>query len=246
MRTVLYKTCVVLFCGMFVCCSAESQIILNPDLSGEARIEVHVSDVLLRYYQDITGRYDYTTVFDPDEIRFELEQRKGIDLSGIYLRNNSTLELATNFENINTILQNELSAGEDLVVLENMSEGRKKLSLNLTEGNIRALLSLGPVSNNIFSDYLLPAPGLIADPQSYREDLVWALEEYENSTKLTRRIDSSYISFILILPSQPISISGGVVLSRSELFSGDFGVKFDIPILNLLTMSIHKSFFVIY
>ena len=240
---------VVLLQGMLVwaSCSAESQIILNPDLSGRAQIDVHVSNVLFKYYQDITGNYDSETVFNPGEIGFELEQRKAIDVSDISLTSNSSLKIALNFGNINTVLRNELSDAvrEDFVTLENMGE-RKKLSLNLSEANIRALLSLGPVSSNVLSEYLLPPPGSSSDPMSYRDDLVWALEEYEHSTELNKRIDSSQISFVIILPSQPVSVSGGIMLSETELFSGEFGVRFSIPVLNLLTISIHEEYFVIY
>ena len=240
----------VLSWGLFVfaSCSAESQIILNPDLSGQAQIDIRVSPILFRYYQDLTGNYSSDTVFDPGEIRFELEQRRAIDVSDINLTAKSSLELSINFGNINTALRTELAgaAHEDFVTLENMGAGRQKLSLNLSEANIRALLSLGPISNNVLSEYLLPAPGSSEDPASYRDDLVWALEEYEDSTELGRRIDSSEISFIIILPSQAVSVSGGVVLSDAELYRGDFGVKFSVPILNLLTMSIHKEYFVIY
>lgn len=237
----------------FVSCSAEAYILLNPDLTGEADLNIQVSDVLFRYYQDITGNYNANTIFNPLEILSEFEQRPGITVSHISLPRNDTLKMAIAFENINTLLRNESQRAitEDFLVLEDIErgQGQKKLSINLNENTIPALLSLGPVSNNILSDYLLPLPGTRSDPISYREDLVWALEEYENTSRLRKRIDAAQLSLIFLLPNKPITVQNGQLSapsSGSEPADKYWSVKFTIPILNLLTLSIQESFFIIY
>ena len=223
-------------------CSADSEIMFNQDFSGQAQIHIRFSDVLLSYYRDITGNDKSAAILNPAAIGAELNRHRGIELLTIKQTNDSTLTVNINFEDINAVLRSETSTSvdKDFVTQVNTADGHRKLSLNLNKTTIPAILSLSTVSGHVLST-LLPVPGTIVDPGEYREDLIWALGEYEGSTKLAKRIDSSKISFIVTLPNQPIAMSGGTLLLGKA-----FRVKFSITILALLTLSVQEELFVVY
>ncbi len=231
-----------------VSCSSESTIIINPDFSGQADIRIQVSDILFRYFQDITGNYQLSSVFNSAEILFELEKRRGITVLQLNQPRSNTLELSLAFDNVNTLLAGELpeSVSEDIFIIKTLPNGKTKLTLNLNEHTIPALMDFAPVSNNVLSDYLLPASGRSADPLAYKEDLVWALEEYADAERIEKYIDDSAISFTFALPGPAHDVQGESAIVQSSSYNLGQDITFTLPIINLFTMTIQKNLYVIY
>lgn len=234
-------------------CSASGELMLNEDLSGTAYIDLSISQVLTRYYQDITGEYDVDSLVNRDALAGQLAQRPGLDLTGYEDISSGEKRITLKFSNINELIRQEMGdaqANISFIEEQSLAGGRKKIILHLDEHTIPVLLSLGPVSSNVLSDYLLPPDGSEGDAASYRDDLLWALEDYAPADELKKLIDGSGISIIIPLSSKPLDIQGGRALSADELAKLEnppaYAVEFSANLTELLTLSTPGEFSVIY
>jgi hypothetical protein len=232
-------------------CSSSASISLAPDLSGNAVIELRISDVLTWYYQDITGEYDIESIVQEEALARQFALRPGIDLVSFDDRGGGEITIGLAFDDVNRLVQAEAKNRDLLLVRrEAASGGLERLSLEVNRETVSALLSLGPVSSNALSAYLLPSPGSEVDEDIYREDLIWALGDYADADELSRLIAASEISLIFALPRVPRSISGGRELGMEEVrrlgIAESSAVAFTLNIVELLALSTPEDFSVLY
>lgn len=232
-------------------CSSNTVVYLQTDLAGEATIDLEVSPVLVSYYQDITGDYESESIVSGAVVSQQLAERPGINLESFIDLNARQKRIQINFDDVNALVRQESGNQQlNLIDFRQASVGQSTLRLLLNEDTIPALLSLGPISSNILSDYLLPQSGQTTSARQYREDLLWALGDYLDVNELGELIDASMISIVFVLPNEPRVVRGGRTLSSLEAdelgISPKYGVEFSMNIVELLTLSTQEDFFVQY
>ncbi len=245
---------VALLLAFFPGCSASSEIVLMPDLSGKASIRIDAADFLVEYYRDLSGNYESPGIFSPGFVRAGFSTRPGVRIDSLSVPGEGSLELELSFSNINKILAEENIAG-DFIISEALDGARRRIRLKLDREIVQALLSLGPVADNVVADYLLPSRNSSADTEKfaeesaeqyqqteqYRGDLIWALEDYGSQRSIASAIDSSVLRIVLLLPHPGTEISNGVLRTSPRP-----AAVFEIKTLELLTMTSAREYSLIY
>jgi hypothetical protein len=232
-------------------CSSRATVLLSEDLSGRADVELSISPALTEYYRDITGDYSVTSLISREATEAQLALRPGISLESYADDGGGRTVMGIRFDDINRLVRAE--AGDDSISLIERSRldgGRTRLRLLVNRRTVPALLSLGPVSSNILSDYLLPPPGSTVDARTYRDDLVWALGDYGPAAEIEALIDGSALRLVIVLPRPPLSLTGGRILNSRERANlpvdAPYAVEFVLEMVEVLTLSTPGDFSVIY
>lgn len=233
-RVRLLATLLILAAALFglVQCSARQDITLSVDGSGTADIDVGLDEIFIRYLRDLSGSVggdeNDLRIFDVDEIRRRLSERPGIELTSIGRAGPGLLSLSVNFDDVSALLSEE---NTDFLELER-SGGRSRLEVLVSRDAVEEALSYSPLEGSAVTQMLLPPAEM--GTEEYTEYLVWALEEYEESEALRRKIAESSIELRVRVNGEIISQTGGVRSGNT--------VTFEVPLVELLTLSSPRSY----
>ncbi|MFP4374761.1 MAG: hypothetical protein ACLFPO_10555 [Spirochaetaceae bacterium] len=208
-------------------CSARQDITLSVDGRGTADIDIRLDEIFIRYLRDLSGSVggdeDDLRIFDVEEIRRRLSERPGIEVESIGRAGPGLLSLSVSFDDVGALLARENTS---FLTLER-SGGRSRLEILVSRDAVEEALSYSPLEGSTATEMLLPPAEM--GTEEYTEYLVWALEEYEESEALRRKIAESSIELRVRVDGEITSQTGGVR-------SGDV-VTFDVPLVELLTRS---------
>ena len=220
-------------------CSVRDELILSPDGSGEAHVNVDIHPVLLAYLTDLmtamTGAEGDLPIFDLDQLRASFQERPGVTLLGAEMPERGALRLRVAFQDINQLFADEESA--DTVHLTS-SGTRRQLVVTLDRNAVRRFLGFAPQDSSMLADILLPPEDGSLSTAEYRDELEWAFEEYGDGGEVADALDGSAIEVTVRPRGRIISQSGGSV-------SGD-AVVFRIPVLELLTLDQERVYSVTF
>ncbi len=220
-------------------CSVREEISLQPDGSGEATLTVDLHPILVAYVSDLasamTGVETEHPVFDVTQIAAEIDERPGIELVRAEQRGRGGLTLVTRFNDINAIFARE-GAG-DVLRFERRGDERV-LTMTLGRDAVARFLEYAPEESASMVELLFPPADGSVTREEYREELAWALEEYDRRPAVERALDEARIEVRVSPQGRLVSQRGGEVV--------DGTVVFTIPVLELLTLRDERIYSLVF
>ncbi len=220
-------------------CSVREEISLQPDGSGEATLTVDLHPVLIAYVSDLasamTGVEAEYPVFDVTQIAAEIDTRPGMELVRAEQRGRGGLTLVTRFTDINAIFARE-GAG-DVLRFERRGDERM-LTLTLGRDAVARFLEYAPQESATMVELLFPPADGSVTRDEYRDELAWALEEYDRRAVVERTLDEARIEVRVSPQGRLVSQRGGEVVDGSVVFT--------IPVLELLTLREERVYSLVF
>ncbi len=211
-------------------CGVQETVVLQADGSGTALLEVSLHPVMVSYMSDLmaamTGVQADLPIFDTDQIIAGFAEREGIELVGLERRARGNLRMSLVFDDLSALLDDENASR--LITFES-SGSEREVTLRLGSESVTQFMAFAPDESATMSAFILPPSDGSVSADEYREEMAWALEEYEDRAIVERILDESVIEVRVEPQGRIVRQSGGVV-------DGD-AVVFQIPVLEILTLT---------
>lgn len=220
-------------------CSIREEITLSPDGSGTANLRVDLHPIMISYMNDLmaamTGVEGEYPLFDLEQLAASFAERDGIELVAANQLSRGSLELEARFRDINAIL-----AREDATGILNLARSgdRRELTIRLNREAVQRFLEFAPEESMTMAQFLFPPVDGSVSREEYRDEMAWALEEYEDRETVERVLDEAEIEVRI----KPV---GTIVSQRGGEIQGDT-VVFRIPLLVLLTLEEMRTYSVVF
>ena len=222
-------TWAVLLTVLVGACTVREDIVLRADGSGEAVLDIDLHPILIDYFNDLasamTGIEGEHPIFDIARLSEAVEERPEIALVHAEQRRRGALTLAVVFTDINTLFARE--GAQDVLHLRPRGEHRE-LTLRLSRDAVHRFLEFAPEESESLIQLLLPPADGTVSREEYRDELAWALEEYERRAVVERVLDEAVIEVRITPVGRVVEQSGGRIVDGSVVFT--------IPVLELLTL----------
>lgn len=226
---------VVLLAG----CSMTQHIVLKPDGSGTARVQVHLGPLVEQYLTDIlgslgaqAGKTGGPVLFDIAQIRRAFTELPGVRLSSLSTPSRDTLDLALSFADISSLLaargQDENAATARSPIQFTSHDGVKTLRVELSRATWPAIASLPPLQNDPLLASLGPQGGHPYSKEEYLNLLDYAFADYASKAKVRAAVDSAMITVTVAVQGTFVSQSGGERKGDSVIYH--------IPLLEVVTL----------
>ncbi len=223
-------------------CAVREEITLEPDGSGEATLTVDLHPILVAYVSDLASAMSGVeadaaelALFDVAQITAEIDERPGMELVRAEQRGRGGLTLVTRFTDINAIFARE--GAQDVLRLERRGDERV-LTMTLGRDAVARFLEYAPDESATMIELLFPPPDGSVTREEYREELAWALEEYDRRAAVERALDEARIEVVVTPRGRIVSQRGGEVVDGS--------VRFTIPVLELLTLREERVYSLVF
>lgn len=220
-------------------CTVREELVLAADGSGTAELTVDLHPIMVSYLNDLvvamTGVEGDYPIFDLDQLRASFASREGVTILDAALPSRGTLAMSIAFDDVNALLARE-GAG-DVLRLEPRGANRELL-LRLDAEAVQRFLTFAPPESASMAQFLLPPSDGSVSRDEYREELAWALEEYEDTATVRRVLDRSVIE-VRVRPA------GRIVSQRGGRVDGDT-VVFSVPILEILTLPTERTYSLVF
>lgn len=220
-------------------CSVREDLTLDPAGAGEARLSIDLHPIMIDYMNDLmsamAGVEAEYPLFDLEQIRASFAEREGIELLGVEQPRRGSLRVRVAFEDINEVFARE--GGEDILRLEPLG-ARRELTVRLDRGAVGRFLEFAPPESATMAQFLFPPADGSVSREEYRDEMAWALEEYDERDAVGRVLDEATIE-VRVHPR------GTIVSQRGGTIDGD-AVVFKLPILDLLTITSERTYSVLF
>ena len=220
-------------------CSVREELVLSPDGSGSANLRVDLHPIMLDYMNDLmaamTGVEGEYPIFDLDQIVSSFAERDGLELVSANQLSRGSLELNVRFADINEIFERE--GATEILSLE-QSGSRRELTVRLDREAVRRFLEFAPEESTTMAQFLFPPVDGSVSREEYRDEMAWALEEYDDPATVQRVLDEAEIE-VRIRPE------GSIVSQRGGEIDGAT-VVFRIPLLVLLTLEETRTYSLVF
>lgn len=220
-------------------CTVREELVLSGDGSGTAELTVDLHPIMIDYMNDLvvamTGVEGDYPIFDLDQLRASFAERDGVTILDASLPSRGMLVMNIAFDDVNALLAREGAA--DVLRLERRGANRE-LMLRLDAEAVQRFLAFAPPESASMAQFLLPPADGSVSQDEYREELAWALEEYEDAATVRRVLDRSVIE-VRVTPV------GRIVSQRGGRIDGD-AVVFSVPILEVLTLPTERTYSLVF
>ena len=210
-------------------CGVHETVSLRADGSGTARLEITLHPIMVSYMGDLmaamTGVEGEYPIFDTDQIIASFAEREGVELVELERRARGSLRMDLSFENLASILDDDEPSG---LMSFDVRGSNREVSIRLGSESVQQFMGFAPEESATMSEFILPPADGSVSAEEYREEMAWALEEYEDRAIVERILDESMITV-------RIESEGRILRQRGGAIDGD-AVVFAIPVLEILTL----------
>lgn len=218
-------------------CSVQQQVSLQRDGSGTTTMEIALDPILSTYFRDLSesvGASADGPIFDTEAIREAFEERPGVTARSVELNDEGELSLELAFDDIGEVVASQERAVRRLVSVR--EEGNATtVSFRATPQTVRDAMAMSPMYGSQAASFILPGEGASLSAAEYTEQLAWALEEYADERPVRRVVAQSAIQLTVAVEGEVVSQRGGRRLDASR-------VRFEIPVVELLTLDGERLF----
>ncbi|MFW6289225.1 MAG: hypothetical protein ACOC2Q_05535 [Spirochaetota bacterium] len=220
-------------------CSVREDVLLNANGSGEATLSVNLHPIMISYMNDLmtamTGVEAEYPIFDLDQITASFAERDGVELIALERVARGTLLMEIRFGDINELFVRENA--EDILRFERVG-ARRELSFTLNREAVQRFLEFAPEDSMTMAEFLFPPADGSVSREEYRDEMAWALEEYDDRAAVERVLDAASIDVRITPVGRIVGQDGG----RIE----DGAVVFSIPVLDLLTLGEDRAYSLVF
>lgn len=218
-------------------CSAVQEVRIQESGSGQADIQVDLTEPFAAYLVDLMGSLDgsTTSVFDVESIERSFEDQSGLRLQSVQLVADTTLELSVAFDSISDLMRGQGGRVSRMLRFER-ADGFYRLAADLDRRSVQRALELAGIDSEL-AEYVLPPEGSMS-PEEYGDYLMWALEEYASSDTFLQDIQESTIQTTVTVPGPVLQQTGGYSLGNR--------VRYQTPVLQLLTTNVPMRYSVVF
>ena len=220
-------------------CTVRQDVVLRPTGAGEATLAIDLHPIMISYMSDLmaamTGSSGDLPIFDVDQIRDSFAERDGVSLVRIEERSRGSLQMAIRFDDISGLFVRE---GADDILSFGSEAGNRRLTFTLNRDAVQRFLEFAPDDSSTMAQFLFPPADGSVSRREYRDEMAWALEEYDDRAAVERVLDAATIDVRITPVGRIVSQSGGRV-------DGD-AVVFTIPVLELLTIAGERTYSLVF
>ncbi len=220
-------------------CTVREDVVLLGDGSGEAALSVELHPIMIAYMNDLmtamSGVEGEYPLFDLEQIAASFAEREGVELVDIERPARGSLALDVRFGDISEVFSRE--DADDILSFENRGSTRE-LTVRLNRDAVARFLEFAPEENASLAQFLFPPADGSVSREEYREEMAWALEEYDEREAVERALDGATIEVRVNPSGEIVSQTGGRVT--------DGAVVFSIPVLELLTLSGDRTYSLVF
>lgn len=220
-------------------CTVREDVVLAADGSGEASLSVELHPIMIAYMNDLmtamSGVEGEYPLFDIEQIAASFAEREGVELTAIERPKRGALALSIRFTDIRALFARE--DADDILTFERDGANRE-LTVRLNRDAVQRFLEFAPEENASMAQFLFPPADGSVSREEYREEMAWALEEYDDREAVERALDNATIEVRVDTAGEIVGQSGG----RVE----DGVVVFSIPVLELLTLSGDRTYSLVF
>ena len=220
-------------------CTVREDVVLLADGSGEAALSVELHPIMIAYMNDLmtamSGVEGEYPLFDLEQIAASFAERDGVELIGIERPARGSLALGIRFGDIAKVFSRE--DADDILSFENRGATRE-LTVRLNRDAVARFLEFAPEENASLAQFLFPPADGSVSREEYREEMAWALEEYDDREAVERALDNATIEVRVNPSGEIVSQTGGRI--------ADGAVVFSIPVLELLTMAGERTYSLVF
>ncbi|MFW6261236.1 MAG: hypothetical protein ACOC6J_06600 [Spirochaetota bacterium] len=220
-------------------CTVREDVVLGADGSGEASLSVELHPIMIAYMNDLmtamSGVEGEYPLFDLEQIAVSFAEREEVELTDLDRPKRGALALSIRFTDIRAVFARE--DADDILTFERDGANRE-LTVTLNRDAVQRFLEFAPEENASMAQFLFPPADGSVSREEYREEMAWALEEYDDREAVDRALDNATIEVRVDPAGEIVSQSGG----RVE----DGVVVFSIPVLELLTLSGDRTYSLVF
>lgn len=211
-------------------CSAQQDVRLAPDGSGQATTDITLDPVFASYLRDLSmglGADQDAPLFDVAAVRAALGARPGISVLDVRETGERQLRVAVGFDSVEALLaaQSDMGGMPQRFLRFERTESFRRLAARIDRNAIAHLIGMAGIDPFISESLLPPEDGM--SPADYRDYLAWAFEEYADGRPLDRVFGSSEV-VTTVRPE-------GVVVQTRGGETTDGAVRFTIPLVEAVT-----------
>jgi len=220
-------------------CAVREDVVLNPDGAGEAALEIELHPIMIAYMNDLmtamAGVPDEYEIFDLEQIGASFSERDGVDLVAIERVSRGSLRMSIRFDDINELFARE---GAEDTLSFGPSGANRELRFTLNREAVQRFLSFAPEDSMTMAQFLFPPADGSVSREEYRDEMAWALEEYDDRATVERVLDAARIDVRITPVGRIVAQEGGRVEGASVVFS--------IPVLELLTLPDERTYSLVF
>ncbi|GAB4367313.1 MAG: hypothetical protein Kow009_04180 [Spirochaetales bacterium] len=216
---------------LFPRCTARTDFTLESDGSGTVNLQIDLSPVLVRYYSDLATGFlpdfdpAHPRIFDLDALKARFAREKNLTLLSARTPSPERLEASFAFQDLRTLFTDS-NVGNAITLSQ--TDREETIRIRLNRDTLNTIFALSPDTESPIYRMLLPPPDGSLSEEDYRDQLVWALEEYASEEELSATLRASRIQVRVHTPGPILRHRGGVMEGAST-------VRFTLPLLSVLT-----------
>ena len=220
-------------------CSVREDVLLNANGSGEATLSVNLHPIMINYMNDLmtamTGVEGEYPIFDLEQITASFAERDGVELVALDRGERGTLLMEIRFDDINELFARENA--EDILRFERVGP-RRELAFTLNREAVQRFLEFAPEDSMTMAQFLFPPADGSVSREEYRDEMAWALEEYDDRAAVERVLDAAAIDVRITPAGRIVAQDGGRIDGAAVVFS--------IPVLDLLTLGEDRTYSLVF
>ena len=220
-------------------CSVREDVLLNANGSGEATLSVNLHPIMIDYMNDLmmamTGVEGEYPIFDLEQIAASFAEREGVELVAVERVERGTLLMEIRFDDINELFVRENA--EDILRFERVGP-RRELSFTLNREAVQRFLAFAPEDSMTMAQFLFPPADGSVSREEYRDEMAWALEEYDDRAAVERVLDAAAIDVRITPVGRIVAQDGGRIEGAAVVFS--------ISVLELLTLGEDRTYSLVF
>lgn len=216
-------------------CTMKQQIMVNPNGSGTADIQVTLGTLVVHYMDDILGSLGAgggtsgPPLFDLGQIRSAFDELPGVKLTELSAPTRSSLRLGLSFSDINSVFPASKSGGASPLQFTDRS-GVKTLRFLLSQATWPAVAALPPLQNDPLLASLGPQAGQPSTEADYLNLMEYAFADYATKEKVKEAITQAEVDITVTVKGTITAHTGGVVENKSS-------ISFRVPLIKLVTLA---------
>ena len=214
---------------VFSGCQYRQDLHLHDDGSGTALISIELSPMFSDYLFSLSGAFDDNEgqIFDLEEIEESFKATPGLTLNGLKSPSAGELSLDITIEDVSSLFN---QSGDERGLLSLTQEGnREVLSFLLTPETISQFLAISPMAENPLLASLAPQPNNPISKEEYLDLFEYAFEEFAGEKGVSSQVRESGITLNVFTQNRILRHDGGILIDK--------GILYDIPLLDILTLS---------
>lgn len=238
-------------------CSAGQTVEISGGRSGRSTVDIVLNDFLVAYVRDLSATVGAETdeIFDPAAVEARFAELDDVTLERVAVPAANRMSVTVAFEDLGRALTPQDQAGgsgradgtdgagsdgrgeESPLSVERDGE-RTRMVLEVTPDLLDAVIAMSPWHGTLLAEILLPPDRTTMSEDDYIDYLVWALEEYEEPRVIRAALQEAAVNVLVRVPGRIVDQAGG---TRS-----DEGVRFRIPVVELITLDEARRYEVVY